>query len=485
MRPHSADKPVCAYKSLCDSQADAAATGLFEALDRCASRGVMLGHQDDLSYGVGWVDAGDGRSDVRDVTGDYPSLFGWDLGHLELDSLRNLDGVPFEAMRRNMLSVDRMGGVNAPLSWHPRNPLTGGDAWDVTSAEVVSSIISGGALHDRYMAWIDRLADFVLSLRRDDGSLAPVIFRPYHEMSGSWFWWGAELCSDDDYKVLWRETIDRLRSRGVHNIVVAYSMADYADERQFAARYPGDDYVDIVGFDIYQYGSADEFLSQMKTKSGIARAFADKHDKLWAICECGYEGHPAERLVYGRAGRVCLLDRMQPPAAVAQCPRPRGALLCELPRPRLGRGHAPFRLARRRAYALRLQTHCTIRRKMISSILTEIPPVSREECFAVFERHKTSFNFPIHVHSLFELNYIENAAGAERIVGDHTSEIDDLELVLITGPTLEHAWVNHNCRSNDIYEITIQMSADLFGAACSARSSSALSPGCSNAPRTA
>ncbi len=41
-----ADKPVCAYKSLCDSQADAAATGLFEALDRCASRGVMLGHQD-------------------------------------------------------------------------------------------------------------------------------------------------------------------------------------------------------------------------------------------------------------------------------------------------------------------------------------------------------------------------------------------------------------------------------------------------------
>ena len=119
-----ADKPACAYKSLCDSQADAAATGLFEALDRCASRGVMLGHQDDLSYGVGWVDAGDGRSDVRDVTGDYPSLFGWDLGHLELDSLRNLDGVPFDAMRRNMLSVDRMGGVNA-LSWPSAQPAHG------------------------------------------------------------------------------------------------------------------------------------------------------------------------------------------------------------------------------------------------------------------------------------------------------------------------------------------------------------------------
>lgn len=99
---------------------------------------------------------------------------------------------------------------------------------------------------------------------------------------------------------------------------------------------------------------------------------------------------------------------------------------------------------------------------MTSSILTEVPPVSAEESFAIFERHKTSFNFPIHIHSLFELNYIENARGAQRIVGDHTSEIDDLELVLITSPNLEHAWVDHNCRSNDIYEITIQMNSDLF-----------------------
>lgn len=99
---------------------------------------------------------------------------------------------------------------------------------------------------------------------------------------------------------------------------------------------------------------------------------------------------------------------------------------------------------------------------MISSILTEVPPINQEECFAVFERHKTSFNFPIHVHSAFELNYIENARGAQRIVGDHTSEIDDLELVLIAGPTLEHAWTDNNCTSDDIYEITLQMNSDLI-----------------------
>lgn len=99
---------------------------------------------------------------------------------------------------------------------------------------------------------------------------------------------------------------------------------------------------------------------------------------------------------------------------------------------------------------------------MIGGILTEVPPVKEEESFAIFERYKSTFNFPLHIHSLYELNYIEGARGARRIVGDHTSEIDDLELVLITGPKLEHAWVNHNCTSRNIYEVTIQMNEDLF-----------------------
>ena len=99
---------------------------------------------------------------------------------------------------------------------------------------------------------------------------------------------------------------------------------------------------------------------------------------------------------------------------------------------------------------------------MNTGILTEVPPVKAEESFAIFERRKSSFNFPIHIHSLYELNYIEGARGARRIVGDHTSEIDDLELVLITGSHLEHAWVNHNCTSSNIYEVTIQMNDDLF-----------------------
>lgn len=71
--------------------------------------------------------------------------------------------------------------------------------------------------------------------------------------------------------------------------------------------------------------------------------------------------------------------------------------------------------------------------------LTEVPPISPQDTFVVFERRKRSFNFPIHVHRECELNYITGARGARRIVGDHVSAIGDREMVLITGSNLEHA----------------------------------------------
>lgn len=96
------------------------------------------------------------------------------------------------------------------------------------------------------------------------------------------------------------------------------------------------------------------------------------------------------------------------------------------------------------------------------NILQEITPLSQADCFAVFHRtNKTEFDFPIHYHDEFELNFIKNGKGVKRVVGDHVEEIDDLELVLV-GPNLQHGWVQHKCRSNDITEVTIQFHKDLF-----------------------
>ena len=98
---------------------------------------------------------------------------------------------------------------------------------------------------------------------------------------------------------------------------------------------------------------------------------------------------------------------------------------------------------------------------MQKKILREITPLTSADCFTVFARTKTEFDFPVHYHEEFELNFIKNGKGVKRIIGDHVEEIGEYELVLI-GPNLQHAWFTHKCKSHEITEITIQFHKDLF-----------------------
>jgi len=98
---------------------------------------------------------------------------------------------------------------------------------------------------------------------------------------------------------------------------------------------------------------------------------------------------------------------------------------------------------------------------MSANIIREITPLTQSDCFTLFSRVKKEFTFPLHYHDELELNLIMNAKGARRIVGDHIDTIDDLELVLV-GPNLYHAWFTHQCKSEEIREVTIQWHKDLF-----------------------
>jgi AraC-like DNA-binding protein len=98
---------------------------------------------------------------------------------------------------------------------------------------------------------------------------------------------------------------------------------------------------------------------------------------------------------------------------------------------------------------------------MSSNVMREITPLTQNDCFTLFSRTKDGFDFPLHSHEEFELNFIQNAKGAKRIIGDHIEEIDDMELVLV-GSNLQHGWFNHNCSSSEIFEVTIQFHKDLF-----------------------
>ena len=93
---------------------------------------------------------------------------------------------------------------------------------------------------------------------------------------------------------------------------------------------------------------------------------------------------------------------------------------------------------------------------------TEITRLEPLDIFYVGERHKTFFEYPAHCHEVYELNFVENAKGATRTIGDNHETIGDLDLVLLTGSKLVHVWEQGNCPEQDIYEITIHIDPSIF-----------------------
>jgi AraC-like DNA-binding protein len=94
-------------------------------------------------------------------------------------------------------------------------------------------------------------------------------------------------------------------------------------------------------------------------------------------------------------------------------------------------------------------------------IIHEITPLGGRDVLYIADRHKKEFNYPIHKHDVFELNFVENASGVRRIVGDSAEVIGDYDLVIITSPYLEHVWEQHQCQSDDVHEITIHFNIDI------------------------
>ena len=220
---------------------------LAQRLKDLSSKGqIAYAHQDTYAYGHTWCvedyenDPLD-RSDVKDVCGQYPAMVGFDLGDIEHGVDRNLDGVPFGLMRKAALQHIARGGM-VTFSWHPDNLVTGGDAWDVSSASVVSSILPGGEKNAEFRVWLQRAADFFESL----GDVA-VIFRPWHENLASWFWWGGKLCTPQEYQELYRMTwLYFVKERGLTNILWCYSPNGPIPAEEYMSRYPGEEFVDIL-----------------------------------------------------------------------------------------------------------------------------------------------------------------------------------------------------------------------------------------------
>lgn len=274
-------------------QRSAGAANLLLSLKKIPSRGFLFGHQDDPLYGVTW-EGDSGRSDVQRVTGDYPAVMGFDIGRIEQDTEKNIDNVSFAIIRREIIRQYERGGM-ITISWHANNPLTGGDSWDVNRNDVVRSVLPGGEKHDLFLGWLDRAAAFFNSLVTADGTKIPVVFRPWHEHTGNWFWWGKDHCSVDEYTALWTLTRTHLEKAGVNQLLYAYSPDLQGPGEIYMERYPGDDYVDVLGLDGYHRNN-EEGIAAYVTSLGTILSFMTEEgrvrNKPIALTETGLEAIP-------------------------------------------------------------------------------------------------------------------------------------------------------------------------------------------------
>lgn len=298
-----------------------------QLLDRMAhiqKKGYMYGHQDDPFYGITW-EWESGRSDTYELVGDYPGVMGFDLGGIEKGDLKNLDSVPFTRIREEIIAHHQRGGI-ITLSWHLRNPLLGTTAWiesDIKAYDeavaalqkvgrpdlirqldnprhTVRAMIPGGKVHDQFTTWLRRLTDFITSLRDSRGNQIPVIFRPWHESSGGWFFWGDSNCGRQDFLSLWNCTQDFINATpagtGTLQDYIVWSFSpSYGGQwttEQYLSRYPGDDRVQLFGDDDYQWGTEEAFRTMLDYNLSHITQIAREHGKLMALTECGYVNSP-------------------------------------------------------------------------------------------------------------------------------------------------------------------------------------------------
>jgi mannan endo-1,4-beta-mannosidase len=282
-----------------DKNATAETVALFYNLKKLAKTKFAIGQQDAFS-GI-YNDGSSAESDIKKTTGYDPAVLGSDFMFI---TDKNNNGQASNWFYQQEISITddvkeayAKGMINT-FCWHIREPNKEDSfyAADMTTEQKTTafkSILPGGVNNAWYKTKLDKIASVVSNLKGAKGELIPIIFRPFHEFDGSWFWWGANFCSPEEYKAAYKFTVEYLRdTKGVHNILYAFSPDNsYSTSANYLSRYPGDDYVDVLGMDNYgdlnnqgQTG-ADKANAKLKMISQLA---IDKV-KIAAMTETGYQ----------------------------------------------------------------------------------------------------------------------------------------------------------------------------------------------------
>ncbi len=282
-------------KLLVDSNATAETVALFYNLKESSKRHILVGQQDpDVTYSNA-----KGETDIRKMTGRDPAIWGYNFGHITNE--KNDGKGWFHAEEHRIIGLASAAYDNGMINtflWCLKDPYT---EKTFMSKEMKAedlkrsfrSILPGGEKHEWYKGKLRKVAEAVGSIKGHNGTLSPVIFRPFHELDGNWFWWGRNYCTAKEFQECWKFTVTYLRDDlKVHNILYAFSPdCSFKSEKDYLERYPGDAYVDVVGFDDYVDFEKNR-AHEAATKVSIISNYAKTHGKLAALTELGYREKP-------------------------------------------------------------------------------------------------------------------------------------------------------------------------------------------------
>lgn len=310
--------PIATKIKLVDKDATANTKAIYAYLEAVGkSESVIFGHQNDT-----WHKAGSSKlsnSDTTDVVGSISGVVGIDTlsltGNEYSASRYNTEFTPEDTLPEtpagnvkaaaNLTNYNIKQGAIITLSAHmpnfsqvkERDDYTEGKdptyakydfsgyTPNVIKGDVMNEILPGGKYNNQYNAYLDMIADYASQVN------GTILFRPFHENTGSWFWWGKAYCDAATYKNVYKYTVEYLRdTKNVHNMLYVYGPgSEAASVEEYGERYPGDEYVDMVGFDMYHSAPTkdDTWFDSLKAELEIVDNFATEHKKLIAVTETG------------------------------------------------------------------------------------------------------------------------------------------------------------------------------------------------------
>lgn len=218
---------------------------LLEFIYKIHGEYVVTGQHNYLGHMSRYTDS------IFEITGKYPGMWGGDYGFA--DSTHDIDNIKYRPLLVPEIIKQHKRGSIITLTYHQADPyvgepcqFVGGVQTKLTPEQWSAILMDGTEANTIWKEYVDRLAEELKQLQAQN---IPVLFRPYHEMNGKWFWWGGKE-GENGFAAMWKMLYDRYTNHhGLNNLIWVWS----PDKSWHGLKeyYPGDDVVDIVTQDIY------------------------------------------------------------------------------------------------------------------------------------------------------------------------------------------------------------------------------------------